>query len=365
MAKVLLLTLEYPPFKGGVANVYGNIAKHWLSPNDISVLHNNDNKLINNKLPFLKWVPSIWRLWRTIKKEKIDHILVGHILPLGTATYIVSKFAKIKYSVILHGMDLTFALKSNRKKWLAKKILNNAENIICMNSYTARLVKKVVGDNIAGRVEVVNPGVDTKTWKHENMETLEGLKNKYNLENKIILLSVGRLVKRKGFDKSLESLPSVLKQVPNLMYTIIGKGPEIENLKFKIENLGLKKNCILITNTTDNERNLWYQASDIFIMPSRNIGGDFEGFGIVFLEANLSGKPVIAGDSGGVGDAVENAVNGLLVDPEDTGDITYAIIKLAKDKELRKKLGEQGRERAINEFNWAKQVEKIYQIINK
>ncbi len=430
--KVLLFTLEYPPFKGGVANVYENIYKHWPSSvvetrccaspvltrhtkktrraaslrGDIFVLHNNDGKLINNKLPFLKWIPSVWRLWRALNnpprppfeegdsrcpssQRGYSHILVGHILPLGIVAYLVTKITGTPYSVFLHGMDLTFALKTPRKRWMAKKILNNAQNIICMNSYVGGLVKEFVGVKAVDKVKVVNPGID-KELRMTNYELRIKLIKKYNLENKIVLLSVGRLVKRKGFDIVLESLPEVLRAVPNLVYVILGDGPEIENLKFKIENLALKENTVIITDADDDERNLWYRISDIFIMPARSrraagsgakqmggcrrsetsgqrlaVGQDFEGFGIVYLEANLAGKPVIAGDSGGVRDAVRDGVNGLLVNPENIDEIKDAIIKLAKDKELRKKLGEQGRERAVKEFNWEKQVGKIYNLIIK
>jgi len=129
-------------------------------------------------------------------------------------------------------------------------------------------------------------------------------------------------------------------------------------LEFNSETSGLsseggdKVKAIFLGKITDEEKWAWMDLCDIFIMPSRNIDDDFEGFGIVYLEANLSGKPVIAGDTGGVRDAVQNGVSGLLVDPENVDEIANAIIKLSKDKELIKKLGEQGRERAIREFNW-------------
>ncbi|MFH1662066.1 MAG: glycosyltransferase family 4 protein [Candidatus Falkowbacteria bacterium] len=360
--KVLLFTLEYPPFKGGVANYYDNLVKYWEKPDEIFVLHNNENKLIK-KWIFPRWLLAILQLWISVKKNNIKHILVGHVLPLGTATYFVSRFIKIPYSVILHGMDFAFALKNNRKKVITKKILNNAENIICGNSYTAGLVKEFLGDEKGGKVKVVNPGISSR-FKNIDLRFKSLLEHKYNLRNKIVLLSVGRLVKRKGFDKVIESLPEVLKKVPNLVYIIVGNGSEILNLKSKILNLNLKDNIIIITDADDKERNSWYNTSDIFIMPSRNIDGDFEGFGIVYLEANLAGKPVIAGDSGGVRDAVVDNLNGLLVDPESKDEIYNAIIKLAEDEELREKLGEQGRERVVREFRLEKQVKKIYDIYN-
>jgi phosphatidylinositol alpha-1,6-mannosyltransferase len=100
-------------------------------------------------------------------------------------------------------------------------------------------------------------------------------------------------------------------------------------------------------------------------MPSRQINDDFEGFGIVYLEASLAGKPIVAGRSGGVGDAVLDNETGLLVNPESTAEIANAIIELAKDENLREKLGDTGKKRAGGEFNWEKQVEKIYGIIKK
>ncbi|MBA3047575.1 glycosyltransferase family 4 protein [Patescibacteria group bacterium] len=378
--KTLLFTLEYPPFRGGVANYYGNIVKYWpslaktsggkLEPNNIFVLHNNDNKLIKNWL-YPKWLTAVWQVWKIIKKEKIDHILVGHIFPLGTVAYFISQITKTPYSVILHGMDFTFALRARRKRNITKRILKNAENIICGNSYTAGLVKKFIGDEYAGKIKVVNPGIESritpqmlcKTGQAHNAQRITQIKEKYNLDNKLVLLTVGRLVKRKGVDKVLESLPPVLKKKPNLIYVILGNGPEIGNLKLEIGNWKLEKNVILITDADDESRNAWYKICDIFIMPARNIKGDFEGFGIVYLEANLAGKPVIAGNSGGARDAVENGVNGLLVNPEDINEISNAIIKLAQDENLRKKLGEQGRERSIREFSWEKQAEKIYNCV--
>ncbi|MBI2459272.1 MAG: glycosyltransferase family 4 protein [Parcubacteria group bacterium] len=358
--KTLLFTLEYPPFHGGVANYYGNLVKYWPEPDYISVLHNNNGRLINNKLPLLKWLPAYFALRRKIKQEKIGHVLAGQILPLGTVSLIYRKFYKTKYSVILHGLDLAYALKQPRKKWLTGKILKNSKKIICTNSYVAKLARQTFPE-IGPKIAVINPGVDNNfQFSIFNFQ----LRKKYNLENKIVLLSVGRLVKRKGFDMVIEAMPKVLPEAPNLIYVIIGDGEEIENCKLKIENFGLNGKVIFIQKADDNERNVWYAASDIFIMPAREINGDFEGFGLVYLEANAAGKPVIAGNSGGVGDAVIDGLNGLLVDPLNTAEIASAIIKLAQNPALRQKLGEQGRARALKEFNWPKQIDKMYKIIN-
>lgn len=352
--KTLLFTLEYPPYYGGIANYYYNLVKNWPKSSEIFILNNKDG-LVNN------WLLASFKLWRTIKQKKIDYVLVGQILPLGTATYLISKIIKIKYTIFFHGMDFAFAIQKLKKRWLVKKILKNSDKIICCNNYVAKLVQEFYPE-IKSKISVVNPGINELELVNQKLQ--DKLKEKYNLENKIILLSIGRLVKRKGFLEVIESLPEILKKVPNLVYVIIGAGLEINNLRAKINELKLLDKVAIITDVNNQEKNAWLNLCDIFIMPARNIDGDFEGFGIVYLEANMAGTPVIASLSGGVGDAVIDNFNGLLVDPENLDQITNAIIKLAKDQFLRQKLGEQGRQRAIKEFNWQKQTNKIYKFIN-
>jgi len=356
--KILLFTLEYPPFKGGVAEYYENLVKYWPEPKEIFVLENNNNSLIDNRI-WPKWLPALFKLTKEAEEKKIHHVLAGQILPLGTVAYLVSKFKKFEYSIIIHGLDFSLASRGLRKRWLTKIILVGAKNIICANSYTAKLVENFLGSR--EKIIVVNPGVESRIT--HKAQRITQIKKKYNLENKFTLLTVGRLVKRKGVDMVLKSLPKVLEKNPDLIYVIIGNGPEEENIKNIITELKLEKNVLIIPDANDEEKNCWYEICDIFIMPARNIGGDFEGFGIVYLEANLAGKPVIAGDSGGIRDAVVYGENGLLVNPENEEEIAEAIIKLARDENLRKKLGEQGRQRTIEKFDWEKQVKKIYNLI--
>src|SRR3989344_3319094 len=352
-SNVLLFTLEYPPAIGGVANYYGNLVKYWPD-GEIKVL-------TNKNLIKPHWLFGLWHLWRAIRKFDIKIVLVGQILPLGTVAWLLSRLPGVKfnYVVFLHGLDLTSALKVPRKKKLTGKILAGAQKIMAANSYTAKLAGEIVDK---GKIVIVNHGISKNIgyW----ILNAKSLILKYKLEGKTILLQVGRLVKRKGYDKVLEALPKALKECPGFLYVIIGNGPVISNIQYLISKHNIQNNVLLITDVDDSEVNSWYELCDIFIMPARNIDGDFEGFGIVYLEANAHGKPVIAGDSGGVRDAVIDGVNGLLVDPESVEEIAPAIIKLCKDKNLRKKLGERGRERA-RQFNWQAQVEKVMKALKR
>ncbi|MFH1412835.1 MAG: glycosyltransferase family 4 protein [bacterium] len=356
--KLLLFTLEYFPFHGGIAHYYSNMVKNY--PEHITVLHNNEKQLIKPGL--IKWLPAISKLWQTIKQEEINYVLVGHILPLGTATWILSYLLKFRYSVFLHGYDLSCALAHPRKAWLAKKILHKAHKIICANSYTGEKVKEIIDQKQLGKVKIVNPGIAGRPIYNE--QAISKLKDAYNL-HRIVLFSISRLIERKGFDKVIEAMPQIVAEVSNLVYYIAGTGPDEEYLKNKVKELPneIQNKIKFLKSLNEADKWTWMNACDIFIMPARSIGNDIEGFGIVYLEAALAGKPVIAGKSGGVSDAVVDNLTGLMVNPEDINDIAKAVIKLSKYEGLRQRLGDQGRQRAVNEFSWKKQAQKIYNIL--
>lgn len=360
----LLITLEYFPFKGGIANYYTNLVYHWPKHSQLSVLNNNNNDLLRRK-GFFRWTKSIKKIYYFIKKNNINHVIVGHILPLGISMYIVKRILGVKYSVVLHGMDFSFATRSKWKRFISKLILNRADKIICANSYVAKLCSNFLGSR--DKIKVVNPGV--RDFSDFSDSKTQEIKKKNQLEGHKILFSLGRLVKRKGFDNVILALQKFFSQNPSsdLIYIIAGRGPEAEylkNLAFAKIGQDFEKRIKFVGEISESEKWSLLSLCDIFIMPSRDIAGDFEGFGIVYLEANLVEKPVIAGLSGGVSDAVENGVSGLLVNPENISEISEAIAKLLNNNELRIKLGEQGRRRALNHFNWKNQIENIYNFLN-
>lgn len=363
--KFLLTTLEYFPFKGGIANYYTNLTYYWPKSSQLFILNNNNNELLY-KNGFFRWRKAIFKLYHYIRKKEIDHVIIGHILPLGIAVFIVSKFLKIKYSVILHGMDLAYATKNRRKRFISRLILKRADKIIVANSYTAILCSNFLKSG--QKIMVVNPGV--KDFSNFSDEKNKEIREKNNLNGHKILFSLGRLVKRKGFDNTILAIKKIIDDQPNydLIYLIAGKGPDEKYLKSLAEKeLGEKWDSYIkfIGEISESEKWSLFSLCDVFVMPSRNISGDFEGFGIVYLEANLARKPVIAGDSGGIPDAVVNNFNGLLVNPENITEISQSILKLLNDESLRSKLGDKGRQRALDDFNWKDKINDVYNFLNE
>jgi len=356
--KTLLFTLEYPPFKGGVANYYGHLAKYWPIDESLAVWNNNQAEIINRDWPgLLAWLPSIFVLRRKIKQLKIDYVLVGQILPLGTVAWLLSFFRPLAYAVFLHGMDFTYAVRTPRKRWLAARILQRADKIIVANSYVLRQAGEFWPD-LADKLVLVNPGIESAAPVVDE-SLIASLKEQYGLQDKTVLFTLGRLVRRKGVDKTIEALALIPEPLShNLQYFIAGVGPEKGYLKSLIPEKMVQR-IIFLDELKEEEKWAWLRLSDIFIMPARDISGDFEGFGIVYLEANLCGKPVIAGRAGGTADAVQDGFSGLLVNPESAAEIKEAIVELANNPGQRAQLGQQGASRAKQDFNWEKQIAKI------
>ncbi|PLX22192.1 hypothetical protein C0584_00355 [Candidatus Parcubacteria bacterium] len=361
--RTLLVTLEYPPFNGGVAEYYFNLYKHWPDNNffvlagSTKVEREDESRVVRKKLiiPIFSWLISFFHVFQTIRKNKIEHVVIGQVLPIGTVVFFLSYLMGFEYSIVMHGMDYEFAKRKKRKRILAYNIIKKAKHIFLGNSYLQALLIADLPSQ-SDKILVVNPGVST------DIEQINDAIDKEKGHDDFKLFFIGRLVKRKGVDKVIEALGLIdQKKFPDLKYQIAGTGPDEEYFKSltndsRIEFLG---------RISDNEKWKYMKEADVFITCSRNIDGDFEGFGIVYIEANLAGTPVIATNSGGVSDAVENNLSGLLLENDKPFEIKEAIMKLYNNRGLAKDLGEKGKKRVYEKFLWNEQVKKIFNRINQ
>jgi phosphatidylinositol alpha-1,6-mannosyltransferase len=204
----------------------------------------------------------------------------------------------------------------------------------------------------AHRTILLYPGVTPENWAPTGKEQL--IRERFGLAGKRVLLSVSRLIPRKGQDVVLRALPEVLRRVPEAVYLIVGGGPEEERLRTLARTLGIEQNVRFVGSIPNSEAVDYYHAADVFVMPNRAMpNGDVEGFGLVFLEANACGLPVIGGRSGGTPDAIAHERSGYLVDPTSAAEVAARLVLLLTDSELRSRLGEQGRERVYEQFTWS------------
>ena len=156
----------------------------------------------------------------------------------------------------------------------------------------------------------------------------------------------------------------VIKNNQNVVYLIVGGGLDFGRLSKIIDENKLSQFVYIISNVDDQSLAAYYQLCDIFVMPAKQIDWDFEGFGIVYLEANSFGKPVIGAKSGGVPEAIIDNQTGLLVEPDNVDQLVEKINQLLTQNDLAKQLGLQGMQRVINDFDWQKIVDKIKLILN-
>jgi len=371
MRKTLLITLEFPPFAGGVGYYYFNLVKRL--PNEkICVLTNETKTLAENinfkiyrqvlltKLPIWpKWLFALFKIATLVKKEGVELIWVGQVLPIGTMALILKKFLKLDYLVSCHGTDILTAQKKQRKRELLIKILREAKIITANSKYTQQEIVKlgISPEKIIIIYPCANDLPPIDPIKKDKLLT------NYNLKNKKILLSVGRLVPRKGFITIINIFPELLNIFPNLIYLIIGQGRLKEKLEQQISSLNLNNAIKILDNISNEDLSYFYDLADIFILTPINLATEVEGWGMVFLEASLFAKPIIASATGGIPEAVLANKTGILINPENPQEITQAIIKLLTDKNFANFLGETAKKYVLTNFRWSKEVNKLLNIL--
>lgn len=335
MKKTLLLTHEYYPFNGGIANYCYNFFKfldNYLVVTDQLEIDNSLNNIISTPLLSKFWRPR-WRLGirkvrDIVKKQNTEIIFTPHIFPLGQIAYKIKQQLNIPYVISLHGLDINLAIKKNRR--LAVNILDHASHVIVNSLQVKKIVESL---NISSPVTVIAPAFDATLKK----EDCGDLKKVYSQAN--IILTVGRLVERKGHTNILKALATIADD--NFHYLIVGQGPNAELLQQLTTRLGLTAKVTFLPNVSPKELPKYYSLATMFVMPTRQLGADIEGYGIVYLEASEFALPIIAGQGTSAEEIITNDKNGLLVNSEDPEQIAEAIKKLISNKDLAKRLGQE------------------------
>jgi phosphatidylinositol alpha-1,6-mannosyltransferase len=256
------------------------------------------------------------------------------------------------YLVYAHGMELLSGRGGGA--------LRRAGRVIAVSRYTRGLVAS--RDVSPKRIVVIGHGVNG-TWSSE--APTDPTVQYPALRGKRIILTVSRLSELyKGHDVVLRSLPLVATRVPDAAYVVVGDGPLRPYYEGLAASLGLGDRVLFAGQADEDTVEGWYRACDLLVMVSRDraVDGGGEGFGLVYLEANRFAKPVVAGNAGGAPDAVVDGETGVLVDPENEIAVADALCSLLTDRELSRRLGEQGRERVLSERTWdrvASEVERV------
>jgi phosphatidylinositol alpha-1,6-mannosyltransferase len=362
----LLVTNLFPPALGGSAEVYAALAAH--AGGEIVVLASSHDHQTGRQYPgwrefdqgadypvhrltsirpyfrkaykglsyrlheiatALRLLATILKLVRRYRVQAIcvaDDETVGWLVP-------VSRFLLRRRTLIYcHGDDLQGADLARRSRWLGL-----AHHVVAANRYAAGLLAARFAVN-QDRILLIENGVDLALFQPRAPSS--SFVKRHGLEGRQVLLTVTRLVPRKGVDKMLEAMPAVARRFPRALYLVAGDGPQMSELAAIANRLGVADRVIFAGAVSHDETVNFYRSAELVVLPNREEGGEADGLPLVFLEAGACGKPVIGGKAGGTAEIVRDGENGLLVDGCNRREIEDAVCQLLDDETRRKTMGE-------------------------
>jgi phosphatidylinositol alpha-1,6-mannosyltransferase len=313
-----------------------------------------------------------WARWsaREVRNRQITLVHVGNIRPAGYIAVWLNLRLGVPYLIYVHGADLCREERKCRdsriKRLGSRMIFGRAKAVVANSRHTATKARQLLARlGIEDReiVRVVHPGTDPGRFRPQDpAERSARLTSRPGAGP--VLLSVGRLVSRKGFDTALEAVARLAPRYPGLVYVIAGTGPDRGRLERNAASLGIASRVRFLEDVPEEALPELYAESDIFVMLSRDEPEveEVEGFGIVYCEAAAAGLPVVAADSGGVADAVRHGVNGFLVPPRDPVAAAAALASLIDDPDLRRAMGRTGRLLVEEYYNWDRAAREVWDI---
>lgn len=277
--------------------------------------------------------------------------------------------AGVPFINYIHGEELTMRRNTGPLDWhLARqqvKALREAPLNLVVSRYSADTLHTLM-QVPQSRIRLLPNAIDTERFTPP--VDREVLRRRLDWQGRTVLLTIARLIPRKGIDQLLRALArlNATGSLPaDWIYCIGGRGPEDANLRALTEQLGLAERVRFLGFISDEELPLLYGAADLFALTNREIDGDTEGFGIVFLEANACGTAVLGGIAGGTGDAIAEGVSGMRVDADSLDQLSDAVGLLMTEPALRERLASAGLERARAQFGLTARAHQLGQIISE
>jgi phosphatidylinositol alpha-1,6-mannosyltransferase len=300
-------------------------------------------------LGWFRFFPMLYATWPHVRHT--DLILGINVAYGGAIGYWAFRRHGTPYVAFAYAYEF---LKFRTWSWVAawlRTIYRDACVTVAISSYTS--------EHLAAfgvppeRLRTIFPGAPrTQPWQPE---ALAALRHKYVLDERRVILAVGRFIPRKGHLTLVRAMPRVLDRFPNAHLALVGRGPCLPDVVNEAHRLGLQEHVSFPGRLSDEDIAGLYQVCEVFALPTgRDRHGQVEGFGLVFTEAHAYGKPVVAGRSGGVADAVIDGETGLLVEPNQPEALADAITALMADPARAQRLGENGRRRVDLELNWTR-----------
>ena len=360
----LLVTNDFPPKLGGIQNYLWDL---WgrLDPSSYVVLTATSDaraaafdaaqaergvriERLPGPILFFPTAATLAAVRRTAAAHEVDLVLLDPALPLG----FLGPRLDVPYGVVLHGAEVTVPGRLPGARGALARVLRGARLIVSAGGYPAAEARRAA-PGLAAPVVEIPPGVDAAAIAPLRAAERRTARARLGLPVRgPLVVSVSRLVPRKGMDVLIEAAGRLAPSFPDLVVAIGGQGRELHRLRGLAARSPVRVE--LLGRISDEDRAALLGAADLFVMACRNrwFGLEQEGFGIVFLEAAAAGVPEIAGESGGAPEAVLDGETGLVVqDPSDPGAVAQAMRTLLADPARRRRMGRAARSRVQDSFD--------------
>ncbi len=364
--KHLLVTNDFPPKIGGIQSL---LWEWWrrLPPDRFAVLTSpyRGSAAFDRAQPFQVertpepvLLPHPWmvrRIDQLAREVGADLVVLDPAVPLG----LVGPSLELPYDVVLHGAEVTVPGRLPGSKQALGNVLRRARQVISAGEYAAREAERASGGPLP--VTIVPPGVDVERFVPLDDAARASTRSGFGVpDDAELVLSISRLVPRKGFDVAIEAAALLAPGRPDLVLAIAGGGRD----EGRLRRLAAEREApVRFLGRVPNDRlPALFGCADVFTMTCRTRWGGLEqeGFGIVFVEAAACGVPQVAGDSGGAAEAVDDGVTGLVVRrPEDRREVAAAMEALLADPIRRAEMATASRKRAVAEFSYDVLAERL------
>jgi phosphatidylinositol alpha-1,6-mannosyltransferase len=375
---VLFVTNDFGPRAGGIETfIIGLIQRRPFGQTivytsfqekseryDADWLTNYGVRVIRDRSKILLPTPRVaFHLRNIVKSEGITTAAFGAAAPLGLLSASIKRAGVRRTVALTHGHEVWWA-KVFPFNLLLRRIGSTVDVLTYLGEFTRNAISHGLTVQAQQSMVKIAPGIDVD---HFLPTDASALRKSLGLTEKKVIVSVGRLVHRKGQDRLIEAMPEILKTVSNAHLLLVGEGPHRDHLQKLIQKHRLEGSVTLIGRIDYKDLPLYICVGDIFAMPSRSrlMGLEVEGLGIVYLEASACGLPVLAGNSGGAPDAVVQNETGLVVDGTNNKEIADAGIELLTKVDLSKKLGAAGRQWIVENWRWEIWSRSFEDLLNK
>ncbi|MFJ9695137.1 glycosyltransferase family 4 protein [Kitasatospora sp. NPDC101183] len=365
MHRTLIVTNDFPPRPGGIQAFVHNMAVRqpagsivvyastWRDGSEVRAFDAEQPfPVIRDRTKVMVPTPRVTRRAAEIlRAENCDSVWFGAAAPLGLMAPALRRAGAGRLLGMTHGHEAAWAQLPGSRQ-LLRRIGAGTDVLTYLGEYTRSRIAAAVGPRAAARMVQLPPGVD-ETAFHPGSGGAE-VRRRLGLADRPVVVCVSRLVPRKGQDTLIEAMPQILADVPDAVLLIVGGGPYRADLEKLADAKGVRASVRFTGSVPWEELPAHYGAGDVFAMPCRTRRGglDVEGLGIVYLEASATGLPVVAGDSGGAPDAVLEGETGYVVPGGSPAPTAERIVRLLKDEELRRSMGEAGRRWVERSWRW-------------